>query len=259
LNVQPDSFEVLRSNSISLETIITAPLLNTESIYGRNYLHLSHQLIQHFQSFGKVYTSPLTVLPIRSGRYFFPSPLKQPKHQKLTRYIKGVQIGAIVKNLLADYVHSTDDHDLGLRAKTKSIEFGLGLQQQNFIPGQRGAGWDVIGADFDMVDLEVRTFKSLYYAESDAKTPLSEYLSPGLRISTEIAQPDEARLDWKMLCNPDDASIDTSEELCDFLWAPKMVYFRHGSEDASGILNAETGESKIKQRGTANEKSKALI
>jgi hypothetical protein len=45
-------------------------------------------------------TSPLTVLGIRRGKLFYPPPLAQPKNQKLSRYIKMVNISTKLRNLL---------------------------------------------------------------------------------------------------------------------------------------------------------------
>lgn len=246
---QVDSFEVLRSNSITIEVFVSANNRVPGTV--KNYVNLSHSVISHLKTFGQLYVSPLTVLPIKAGLLFYPPPLTTPKHQKLSRYVKAVYIHATVRELLGNYQHPTDDYEIGLRAKVDTIDFALGIQQQNFIPGQRGTGWEVVGADYDMTDLEVRTVRSRFRnddREDDLDFNVTDNWS-GLYFDDTAKQKNTITDNWKMKLYSNDDYISIIEELDTFFWLPKLVYFRHGSEDASGMINIETGESKIKERG----------
>ena len=257
-----DSFAGFRSKSIVVNFFAAAPAPDFIHRNGKNMLQLSHELIEHLTKFSKLYGSILTVLPIKRGPIHNPPPKKPPTNQKLSRYIRGVNIQAHMEKLLVGYNHHHFSYTIGLRAKMDDVSLALCLQQENFIPGKRGANFKVVGADFDLVQLNVRAVSRGDFTVSDeaqdddcdkenmdagsSQNELSLVLSDD---QNKDMMEGSSSFDW--VFDEDFYEEDFYEEnevLYNFLEAVKVIYYRHGSNIAAEILDPLSGESKLPER-----------
>jgi hypothetical protein len=214
---------------------------------------MHHEAVNHFIRFAETYTSPLTVLPIRRGVIFYPPPLQAPKNQKLSRYIRGINIYCSLENLLLGYSHATEVYEIGARARIQSIQLALFLQQQNFSSGKKGTGWDLLAADYDMENLEVRTVSSGDFHDGKANESQESVSIDGpLTLEEDEEERQLMMAGWTLDMDGDDEIDMEDERFQHVLWAPRVVYFRQGSEkvfESSFIRTQE--DSILPQRGSS--------
>lgn len=243
-----DSFAPIRSKAIVVNLSVSASAPEVSSLAtGRNFVNMHHVLIAHFTRFSAIYTSRLTVLPIRHGTYFFPPPSSPPPAQKLTRYIRGVNIQLNLANLLLGYTNEGDTCEIGLRARIDQIQLAVFLQQQNFLPGQKGTGWDMIAADFDMTNLQIRATRSKEYTETHLRTSSMDVPVFSLNVSSaESLENSVEDASWRIDCGDE---FTPDEEMEPFLWAPRVIYFRHGSDKIFELVDTTIAGTVLPARG----------
>jgi hypothetical protein len=93
-----------------------------------------------------------------------------------------------------------------------------------------------------MTDLALRTVtRGTFPDDGDTAFGTNERLSVGDLEKHEA--------DWTMHCSVSDDITNGYEKMDPFLWAPKVIYFQHGSNSVFEFIDPETGESRFQERG----------
>jgi hypothetical protein len=150
-----------------------------------------------------------------------------------------------------------------VRGIIDDIKATIFLQQENFISGRKGANWEIMAADFDITGLTLRTVRRGHFEfnenddfEEDVHRQKLKTLSELHNDSKEPNWLFENELESEKLRNdyphPNDSisEFENPIEMNPLLWAPKVVYFRHGSHSFFESIDdyIETGESIVPER-----------
>lgn len=243
-----DSFKPIRSNFLTFNFFVNAPT-KRENDLGKIFGRLDSQFIDYFARFIAMYASPISGLPIKQGKVFWKD-LDPPPSYKVGRYIKGINIQSSLENLLVDYSHPTQAFTIGLRARVEHIMFALTLQRPDFIPGDRPTGLDIIGADFDLSDIVVKTVQSGNFDMSSLPTRANsteDLVNNNPLRMNNIDDVLHDKADWEQM-DGFDGEIYKEERLELFASAPKVIYFSRGSNSVFEIIDPKSGEIIVPER-----------
>ncbi|KAI3652099.1 hypothetical protein MP228_003402 [Amoeboaphelidium protococcarum] len=215
-----DSFWMIRSKYLSMNYSLQAPLLASAAAGGQNsiFVDLNQDVINSLTAFSRLFTSILSVLPIKKGSLYQRDGMVVPKSQKLSRYIQDINIASSLKNILGTYKNRSESVSVGVSGRIGGINSTFSLQQQNFTPGNRGAGWDLISADFDLNSFTACALSQMY---------LDQSIAPQTIVFVDEVLQDNS--DWLNI-DASDAQQSSIIRLYSLLEAPRVIYFRQGQE-----------------------------
>lgn len=123
---------------------------------------------------------------------------------------------------------------LGVRGLMKKFSVAMVLMQQNFVPGQKGAGWDLLAADCEIKDFQVRVFSFgdniLDDSFDGSMASSASSLSDAVEAHLDFDENAEARSEWSMNCGDGAMYFQDDSQMEPCCWVPRLVYHQKGSD-----------------------------
>lgn len=129
--------------------------------------------------------------------------------------------------------HCLDDTQLlGIRVLMRTFSVAFVMRQQNFVPGQKGTGWDLLAADCEVTDFQVRVFSfgDNLLADMDDSVTSSSTLSDALDVHLDLENSNQTKSEWSITCGEGAMFFQDDSQMIPFCWVPRLVYYQNGSD-----------------------------
>jgi len=192
---------------------IISPFFSSDCqfIKSQNFINLSPFILNVFKSVIKLYQSPLSSLPIKSGCLFSESPDSKPK---LSRFFKQVQLNIDLRPVLAGLTHYMDHNSgVGLRLKAEHMLLDMVFEQRPFKKKKDEKAVQRVATKWCLEASEIN------FSQLEARSVLIDLNSVFENGLSDIDS-------WIMQSDLNNDKKAENVRMIPFAWTPKFIYYK---------------------------------